>query len=559
MPIVTRDARQATPAHRDSRESGAKESEDLYALPDTAWRDGPAPGRRDGQARRWIAVATVFAVAAALMGLFELDRMPAPWWDEGWTLCVARQWVETGHYGCLLEGRPAPPILAGHFPVVASIAAGFQLLGVGLWQARFVEVLYSLLTLALLYGLALRCFDQKVATVTLVLALFLPVNWQMHPLILGRQVLGEMPMLCFLLAGYLCATFLHRHPGWWVGAVGCWGLALWTKAQVRPFWTLSLTVPLVWSLARREWRTSLWVSSAGAAAWGLFMLLGELKSLVLAGHTLPTPAMTGLLQASALVFAPRVRLDAVIFTATFLVPTLCGLGAAVWSTVAHWQTGDAIRGLGVARVMLLTFAVSWFGWFFCLSLGGARYAFPMWFTALPFVAALMVEWSQGLDLRAVHRELRRQGGGPWSKTRAVGVVSLALLLCWMTVQARLQFRGREADQALPQVVEYLHGHVPTGAMIETYESELFLLLDRPYHYPPAELNVDLIRQGWHAQRHLTYDPLQADPDYVVVGEFGRWANLYQSLVDSGQIRLIHRVGRYQVYERVRPHMSPATP
>ncbi|MFO0732515.1 MAG: hypothetical protein U0361_16350 [Nitrospiraceae bacterium] len=48
------------------------------------------------------------------------------------------------------------------------------------------------------------------------------------------------------------------------------------------------------------------------------------------------------------------------------------------------------------------------------------------------------------------------------------------------MQARIHFKGRGGPGASAKVVEYLHEHVPTGAMIETYESELFLLLTVTY-------------------------------------------------------------------------------
>ena len=135
--------------------------------------------------------------------------------------------------------------------------------------------------------------------------------------------------------------------------------------------------------------------------------------------------------------------------------------------------------------------------------------------------------------------------------KSLGVVLLVLLSLWMTVQARYAFRGREDGRAVQEVVAFLQVRVPADATIETYESELLFLLNRPYHYPPAQLNVDFIPQMWKQERHLTYDPLVADPDYVVVGEFGRWAGIYKSLVETGQVRLILQVGRYQVYKRVR--------
>lgn len=108
------------------------------------------------------------------------------------------------HYGCLLRGEPAPPALAAHFPVVVSVAASFKLFGIGMWQARSVDLLYTFGALLLLYVVARRIYSRPVAIAALVLLILVPVKWPIHPLYVGRQVLGEMPMLCFLLAGYAC-------------------------------------------------------------------------------------------------------------------------------------------------------------------------------------------------------------------------------------------------------------------------------------------------------------------------------------------------------------------
>ena len=63
-----------------------------------------------------------------------------------------------------------------------------------------------------------------------------------------------MPMVFFFLAGSVCLLLVERHQVWWVGAIGCWGLALMTKLQLRPFWTLSLLVPGLLCVLRRERR-----------------------------------------------------------------------------------------------------------------------------------------------------------------------------------------------------------------------------------------------------------------------------------------------------------------
>lgn len=501
-----------------------------------------------------IGIGIVLIVSMFAMGLFELETTPPLWWDEGWTLCVARQWVETGHYGCVLSGEPAPPILAGHFPVVASIAAGFRLFGVGVWQARLVELLYAFGALALVYYLTSKLYTHDVALGTLALLLFFPANWHMHPLIMGRQVLGEMPMVFFFLAGAVCLLQVQRHPVWLAGAIACWGVALMTKAQIRPFLTLALVVPGAFALLRGERRIAALLAGSVAGAWTVYYLLNEVRRMLLEGHTLPNPPMPGLLQASALVLAPTVRINALLFTLQFCVPTLCGLAYAVWTAFSQWRSRIPYALPDAIRVLLLTFSLSWFGWFVLLSLGGSRYAFPMWFVSTPFFLALLHDWSREYLVRAVGTArssgLRARDGG-LGQFKRIAVVFLVILSMGMTLQARYAFRGREDGRALQDVIAFLHHRVPRNAMIETYESELLFLLDRRYHYPPAQLNVDFLPQMWKEERHLVYDGLAADPDYLVVGEFGRSAGIYRSLIEAGQMRLILQVGRYQVYERVR--------
>ena len=66
-------------------------------------------GRTDAVGRPLSTVRAALLIAAAtlLIGLWNLEG-PEFWWDEGWTLSVARNVVERGHYGRLLDGQPAP-------------------------------------------------------------------------------------------------------------------------------------------------------------------------------------------------------------------------------------------------------------------------------------------------------------------------------------------------------------------------------------------------------------------------------------------------------------------
>src|SRR5262245_15537365 len=83
----------------------------------------------------------------------RLESVPPLWWDEGWTLAVARNWAEYGHYGRFLDGQPTPRGLEAAFPMTATVAVSFHVFGIGIYQARMVAVVITLATLALLYEL----------------------------------------------------------------------------------------------------------------------------------------------------------------------------------------------------------------------------------------------------------------------------------------------------------------------------------------------------------------------------------------------------------------------
>ncbi|KPV48496.1 hypothetical protein SE17_37750, partial [Kouleothrix aurantiaca] len=159
------------------------------------------------------------------------------WWDEGWTLSVARTWAERGFYGRVLEGQLAPPGLEAAMSVTGPVALSFRLFGVGLWQGRLVGILFLALAFALLYSLAQRLFNRRVALATLAVLLLTPMHPQLHPLLMARQVLAETPMFAYLLLGYFFLLFgLERSRWWLVLAAFFWGVGLITKAQALPFW-----------------------------------------------------------------------------------------------------------------------------------------------------------------------------------------------------------------------------------------------------------------------------------------------------------------------------------
>src|SRR4029079_19288739 len=75
--------------------------------------------------------------------VINLETTPPVWWDEGWTLTAARNWVERGYYGPFLDGQPAARGMEGAFSYTLPIAFSLRLFGVGVYQGRIVNVIFT--------------------------------------------------------------------------------------------------------------------------------------------------------------------------------------------------------------------------------------------------------------------------------------------------------------------------------------------------------------------------------------------------------------------------------
>ncbi len=137
--------------------------------------------------RRHTLLLALLCLLAGTLLFVRLEQVPPVWMDEGWTLSLARNWVELGHYGHLLMGRPVPlTSLNSGLPVVAPVALSFRLLGVGLVQGRLPGVLFTLGALAALWYLSYRLYDRSTANWTLAGILLLSVQPELHPILVGR-------------------------------------------------------------------------------------------------------------------------------------------------------------------------------------------------------------------------------------------------------------------------------------------------------------------------------------------------------------------------------------
>lgn len=503
-------------------------------------------------ALRRLAGWAVLALALLAVAFWNLGG-PQLWWDEGWTLSVARHWAEEGFYGRLRGGERVGPGLEASFTTTLPVGLTMRALGVGVWQGRVFGAVTAVAAVLLMAALAARLYGRRVAVATVVAALLLTIHPQIHPLLQGRQVLAEMPMLMYLLAGYLCL--------WWALA-GRWlavlpaalllGLAWTSKAQVGPFLAASLAVTALVALAWRRWAAGALVVAAFAGAYVGARLLSPLVYGWLRDPSVPVDPVDGVTGMVAMVLTPFHRAYAAQNLLMFGLPAVLGL---LWGLWALWRDRGAAEGAPawLMRLALLAFCGSWLAWFLALSVGVPRYMAPPALVASLFVAAMLHDLTGGFaiaqSLRALTDllTLRRVAGAGWAAMLALLLVIGAGALTTLVLATYYP----EDDRAAERVAALLNA-MPPGTRIETYESELHFLLDQSYTYPPDQLHVSLGLRSLlvDPDAPVVYDPLANDSDYLVVGRFARENELYAPAIAGGAFRLVEEDGLYEVYERV---------
>lgn len=499
------------------------------------------------QSRRYIIGICLILVVWALL-LVNLTTVPPLWWDEGWTLTVARTWVERGHYGMLQLGELAPPGLNASFPVTASIALGFKLFGVGVWQGRFVLVLYTFATLGAAYVLSRQLYNHSVALLCVLLLVFCTPSLDLSSIWMGRQVLAETPMIFYLLLGYIFFYQSLQHTLWLPVAILCWGIGLLTKSQPTPFWLVSLVVPAIGLALRRQWRYALIISAGVAGTLLSMLLLRNGFQFLIQNHTLPPDNIQGLTSTVAFVLDPNIHLATILVVMFLGVIPIVGIGYTLFESYCQREILDPAR---IGRILLALFAGSWILWYAFLSIGWIRYLFPGYFVGLILSAGLLFKATNQLDLK----ETLRRAALLFKFPRLQNFGALWALFCipyiLITVILVVQLQaGIQEPAPVSQTAQWLNTHAASDARIESYESELLFLLDRPYHFPPDQLHVELVRRKTTgAPLHFIYTPLDYSPDYLVLGKFSRYWETYDPVLLVQSFRLIKTFEPYRIYAR----------
>ena len=333
-----------------------------------------------------------------------------------------------------------------------------------------------------------------------------------------------------------------------LGSILFWSLAINTKAQVLPFWMVSVRCRSTLDIF-----PSVDTCRMFGARFAWFSPLGYVWLQLISRFLIPASSpVSGLYLTIGVVLDPFRRFITVLTTLQLGLPTLLGLLWAICDSKTNKYFETHLTAVKFAYLIL---AGSWFVWWELASLGWPRYLFPPAFLASIFVSAMFHEWTQGFRIRELLRNtatnlIHRQTS--WCDLRVLAALFLVVWSFVHTVSELNDGLFRKTNTSLFQTVEYLNTSTPSTTVIETYESELFFFLHRRYHYPPDQVHVELIRrEDLNESRVINYDPLSADPDYLVVGGWCRYYKCYDSVLSRGAFKLVKAFGPYQVFERVR--------
>jgi 4-amino-4-deoxy-L-arabinose transferase-like glycosyltransferase len=507
--------------------------------------------------RAWLAALVGLAL---FLALFNLPFAPRTWFDEGSHLHVPKTLVQHGVYADISsEGyRYYGPTIGVGSTVMLPIALIFKLFGVGLLQGRLVIVGYLLVALAAFYALARRLHGSLAGLLALTLLLASRTLSYEGVVEYGRQVVGEVPGVAFLLLGTLAwlaaLTADHRPPttdeagsrflilgsrlssSWLMILAGLgFGLALVTKNQ------FVLIIPPALFLAGlldwRYYRAGSWqlrlvplVIACGCfGVWTLaqFQFLGP-------GSFVDNMRMTRQAAGGSIfVFSLGATLRAGYY---LLRPDLYG-GLLVPSLAYALWRARRRDAQGLAELLIVLIVGLWLAWYVGASLGWPRYAFP----AVAFGALLVARMLADL-LGWLWR------GGATQRGVAIAVAAYTAL----AVAAPLALSARgvlRPDDSAQRMAAYLNANVPQDVLVETWEPELGLLTDHRYHYPPIALLDTAVRHHWLGGPALVYDGLRDAPPYVVVGGFGAYTGVYAPDTLAHDYIEQQRFGSYVLFKR----------
>jgi len=211
---------------------------------------------------------------------------------------------------------------------------------------------------------------------------------------------------------------------------------------------------------------------------------------------------------------------------------LVGTLTSVWRISQTKSIGEQ-QWIELILVLFTLFIMVWFAVF---SIGWVRYAYAGMIVGLFLIGRFIWGLLTGILSKRNHLSMG-----------LVGVVAIVAV----GINFYVISNGVVAPDA-QKTAEYIATAIPKDAVIETWEWELDMLSEhRQFHHPQQALLFEAIRQNSHHMNfNLTYNALQANPDYLIVGTFSTWTRIYPNWMLKYFFTPVATFGVYTVYKRV---------
>jgi 4-amino-4-deoxy-L-arabinose transferase-like glycosyltransferase len=513
--------------------------------------------------REFFVYLAVVAIAGVL-ACYNLGGSPRTWQDEGGTLLIARTLVENGVYAIRSsEGYQTFGSIQSVGPtVILPIALSFKLFGVGLLQGRLVMAVWLILTVVAFYSLSRELFGLQTA----VLAVLVLLSFPSGALMLGRQALGEVPALGFMLLG--CIAWLRaaraNNFGYYAIAGLLLGLSAVTKGQfiAMIFGMLGVcSILQLWFYKRSIFPIVLMGSIVGmcVAAW----IGWQIYYFGFATFQANSAKMSELAKVTL-----GLNKSNTIIALKYLIGTdsnhffyFLGMPSIAYAISYYYfnrAKDDMIIVVGLILFMLLCLAYYTF-WIIPVPI----YAFAPSAVASLFVAKLLSDLISACKVLPSTSRLNSIKTASELPLLRMALILIISSMLGFSISREISENVFNSDPGPQQVGAFLKQNVPGTAIIETWEREIGILTSHTYHYPDQILLKDTqgkIFRGIQNSYALGSDYFQATkPDYLVVGWYARHTELYDTIYLAEHACLVSAFGdgewRYDIYRLDLQHQA----
>ncbi len=489
-------------------------------------------------------------IIVSVLLTINLASWPVTWYDEGVHLQAAKNFSLLDQYGLQsTEGfRTFDPLINVGPTVILPIAMLFKVFGIGLFQARMVVVIYSLVTVMLFYSLSALIFDKKTAFTASLLLISIPFfsnDTSGSFLGLSRMILGEIPAFCFGLAGIAFWFKSNDNPNKIVYPIVSgifFSLAIITKQQY-----LNIIVVIIINLILDIliYKRNKTINYLTAALIPIFAFAGMTIFQANAGQGFPVSTAEETNRISTLAIASLsspvqiLRNIRILLNSGILIWGLPGL--IYCSTLCNSKNPQ-----GSKICFLITTSIVWLAWFTIASIGWIRYVFPALAIMCILIAKLFAELSNGFEFniklfRKSIETVRR------SALSLALIVSVGIIII-TSLQGRIDNILTTSDTSAIQFANYIDSNVADKEAIESFEPEIVFYSARLYHQPSLGVLISAIRHVQFGEAYTHRFVKEEAVHYLVNGPFAKWTEYYSETLKKNNWDLVYSYGQYDLYQ-----------